>query len=145
MRVLSVVFALVVLSFCLSMVPDASASTYLGDVCFQFNHTEGSMAGQSGTAKFRVFDTGAGTYSLIFNPPTGLVKGTFVLSGNELRGSFTDTGWYGDDGAYSVTSYAVMNLDTLTGTYRGLDHEAELNSSGKISYYSGTAAFVECP
>jgi hypothetical protein len=121
------------------------ASDYRGEICFEFNHLQGSMAGESGTLQLSIFDMGAGNYKLTSVVDDNLVQGTAVLKGNKIHMSFTDTGWFGNDGAYIVTTYAELDAQTLSGTFRALDIDAILGTQGSTEYASGTLQAVTCP
>lgn len=137
------IFVVIIIS-CL-WTPPGFASDYLGEICFEFNHLQGSMAGESGTVQLSLFNMGAGNYKLTSVVNDNLVQGTGILKGNKLHMSVTDTGWFGNNGAYIVTTYAELDVQTLSGSFRALDIEATLGTQGGIGYASGTLQVVVCP
>ncbi|MBC8438974.1 MAG: hypothetical protein H8D87_04745 [Deltaproteobacteria bacterium] len=136
-------FVVIIISY--SWSPHVLASDYLTEICFEFKHLEGSMAGQSGIVQLSLFDMGAGNYKLTSVVGNNLVQGTAILKGNKLYISTTDTGWFGNDGAYIVTNYCELDTQTLSGTFRGLDTEATLGSQASTAYVAGTIKAVSCP
>ena len=136
---------LVAIMISCSLVTHVIASDYLTDMCFKFNYLEGPMAGQSGTVQFSVFDMGAGNYILTSVVANNLIQSTAVIKGNEVFISSTDTGWFGNDGSYIVTTFSKLDAQTLNGTFRSLDIEATLGNQGGTTYNAGTIEVITCP
>ena len=156
MKALKIVLVVVVFTFTLLTlfsISNVEAAEYLGEFCFNTTGESGSIAGDSGTAQFSVYDMENGTYSytgvniygLEDNTKQSIMQGTAILKDNTIHVSHTDNGWQRNEGAYLMTYYFEIDATTLNGTFRGLEIEASLGNSGDAHYFSGSIVSIPCP